>query len=372
MPKKLTIRDIAKLAGVSKSTVSRVLNAKQDVDPTTREHILKVIEEHTFVLDMAASKLAGGRSRLIGSFIPSLAWPLMPEIMRGISEAIAKSPYELILYSITHEQIHNDREQREIISRILHSNLASGVLAVFPGPSIPYLTELYEGGFPVVIIDDRFEPTSVPWVSADNRLGACVATKYLLQMGHRRIAHIQGPTDYRAAQERYLGYCDALQEAGLAPDPDLVYQGGFTPTDGRSAASHFMTMPNRPTAIFASNDHVAYDVLVAANEHGIRVPEQLSIVGFDDIAPSSYSQPPLTTVRQPFYEMGKQATEILLSLLERPSTHRRLQSADSLYVPEIHHETSVLNQLNSPLRVRLATNLVERSSCSLHKDCIEC
>ena len=370
MSRKLTIRDIAELAGVSKSTVSRVLNAKQDVDPATREHILKVIEEHTFVLDMAASKLAGGRSRLIGSLIPSLAWPLMPEIMRGISEVVAQSPYELILYSITHEQVHHDREQRDVISRILHSNLASGVLAVFPGPSIPYLTELYEGGFPVVIIDDRSEPTSVPWVSADNRVGAHAATKYLLQLGHRRIAHIQGPVDYKASQERYLGYCDALQEVGLVPDPDLVRQGGFTPTDGRSAANHFMTMPDRPTAIFASNDHVAYDVLVAADEHGIRVPEQLSVVGFDDIAPSSYSRPPLTTVRQPFYEMGKQATETLLALLEKSSTQKRGQTADSLYASEIHHKMLLQNQINNPVRVRLATNLVERSSCSPYKNCM--
>lgn len=368
MPKKkLTIRDIAELAGVSKSTVSRVLNSKQDVDSETRERILKVVEEHTFVLDMAASRLAGGRSRLIGSLVPSLAWPLMPEIMRGISEVVAQSPYELILYSITHEQVHHDKEQRNVISRILHSNLASGLLAIFPGPSTPYLTELYEQGFPVVIIDDRKEPTSAPWVSADNRIGAYAATQYLLQMGHRRIAHIQGSLDYQASQERYLGYCDALREVGLTPDPNLVQPGDFTLASSRSAVNYFLTMANRPTAIFACNDQVAHDILIAADEYGVRVPEELSVIGFDDIASSTYSRPPLTTVRQPFYEMGKRATELLLALLEMQPTRRRAQVSGSMYSPDIYPNIANLDQRNNPIRVRLNTDLVVRSSCSSPK-----
>lgn len=360
MPKKLTIRDIAELAGVSKSTVSRVLNEKQDVDPATRERILKIVEEHTFVLDMSAAKLAGGRSRLIGSLIPSLAWPLMPEFMRGISDVIAQSPYELILYSITHEQVQHDSKQREVISRILQSNLASGLLAIFPGPALPYLTELHEQGFPVVIIDDRDEPTSVPWMSADNRIGAFKAVQYLLQLGHRRIAYIKGPVNYRASQERYQGYCDALRDAGLVPDPTLVRQGDFIPTSGREIAHYFFTLPERPTAIFASNDHVAYDVLGVAKEYGINVPDDLSLVGFDDIAPSSYSQPPLTTVRQPFYELGKSAAELLLSLLELPPALRQKRLTHALYVQQNGIAATQEDHNNT---IRLATDLVVRSSC---------
>ncbi|QBD74600.1 LacI family transcriptional regulator [Ktedonosporobacter rubrisoli] len=343
MARKLTIRDIARLAGVSKSTVSRVLNTKQDVDPATRERVLRVIEEQTFVLDMSAAKLAGGRSRLIGSLVPSLAWPLMSEIMRGISDVVAQSPYELLLYSITKNQVHE--EQQQVISRILHSNLASGLLAVFPGPATPYLTELYEKGFPVVIIDDRGEPTSVPWVSADNRVGAYAATRYLLQMGHRRIAYIQGPVEYRASQARYQGYCDALQEAGLAIDPTLIQQGDFTPTSGCAPAEIFLSMADRPTAIFAGNDQMAYDVLTVAHKHGLRIPRDLSLVGFDDIPPSAYLSPPLTTVQQPFYQMGKQAAELLLSLLDVSSS-------------------SALNTLSKSLSIRLVTDLVVRDSCS--------
>lgn len=356
MPKKLTIRDIAQLAGVSKSTVSRALNSNQDVDPATRERIMQIVEDNTFVLDMSASKLAGGRSRLIGAFMPSLAWPLMPEIMRGISDTVAKSPYEILLYSITDEKVHHEKEQREVISRILHSNLASSLLAIFPGPSTQYLSELYEQGFPVVIIDDREEQTCVPWVNADNRTGARAAIRYLLQMGHRRIACIQGPSEYHVSQERYLGYCDALQEAGLTLDPELVRQGDFSPTSGRAAASHFFTMADPPTAIFASNDQVAFDVFATADDYGLRIPEHISVVGFDDISPATYSRPPLTTVRQPFYEMGKQAAELLLSLLETPVQRRGQQAVQRIPSANTH-------SLHYSPRIRLTTELVVRASC---------
>ena len=367
MSKKLTIRDIAQLAGVSKSTVSRVLNAKQDVDLVTRERVLQIVKDHAFVLDMSAAKLAGGQSRLIGALVPPLAWPLMPEIMRGISEAVAQSPYELLLYSITDEQIHHEKEQREVISRILQSNLASGLLAVFPGPSTPYLIDLYKQGFPVVILDDREELTQVPWVTVDNRGGARDATRYLLQLGHRRIAYIYGPSEYRAAHERYLGYCDALQEVGMVPDPELVQQGDFTPSSGRAATDYFLSLSDRPTAIFASNDQVAFDVFAVADDYGLRVPEHISVVGFDDIASSLYSRPALTTVRQPFYEMGKQATELLLAQSVVSSRRGREQAMSQ----EDSSNTRSRDGWQDVPRVCLATNLVVRASCRALSVCAQ-
>ncbi len=203
MSRKLTIKDIARLAGVSKATVSRVLNAKPDVDPATRERILHIMGEQAFVPSIVASSLAGGRSRFISVLIPSLTWPLIPEILRGVSEIVGQSPYELLLYSITHEQEQPEKNQSDVIDRILASNLASGLLAVYPGPSTQHLTEIHERGLPVVIIDDREQPTTAPWVSADNRAGAFAATRYLLQLGHRRIAYIQGLPQYQVSHERY-------------------------------------------------------------------------------------------------------------------------------------------------------------------------
>ncbi|TMD83746.1 MAG: LacI family transcriptional regulator [Chloroflexi bacterium] len=153
MAEKITIRDIARFAGVSKATVSRVLNQKPDVDPDTRERILRIMEEQAFLPSITASRLAGGRSRLIGVLIPSLTWPLIPEIMRGVSEMVIQTPYELLLYSITHEQDRNEKDQGDVINRILATQLAASLLAVFPGQSARYLTRLHEQGFPIVMIE---------------------------------------------------------------------------------------------------------------------------------------------------------------------------------------------------------------------------
>jgi len=359
MTEKITIRDIARLAGVSKSTVSRVLNQKQDVDPATRECVLRIVEEQAFVASSAASGLAGGRSRLIGTLIPSLTWPLIPEILRGVAEVVAQSPYELLLYSITHDKDRTEKDQRDIIDRILTSKLAGGLLAVFPGQSTQHLTQLHEQGFPVVIIDDQNEPTSTPWVSADDRVGAYNAVRYLIHLGHRRIGYIHGPLNHQCTHDRYQGYCDALSDAGLTPDPSLVLQGDFMFQGGCACASQFFALAERPTAIFASNDAMAYGVLATAEEYGLLVPEDISLVGFDDIPLSAHARSTLTTVHQPFYEMGQRATELLLSLLESP---RPLSNGP--YTGPVQLGTSPFsNKKSEPIRIQLGTNLVVRTSC---------
>ena len=356
----MTIRDIARLAGVSKATVSRVLNQKPDVDPATRERILRLMEEQAFVPSITASRLAGGRSRVIGILIPSLTWPAIPEIMHGISKVIEQTPYELLLYSITHEQDRTERDQRDVIDRILATKLAAGLLAMFPGQSVQHLTTLHEQGFPIVMIDDQAEPTNMPWVGAGNRRGSYAATRYLLQLGHRRIAHIQGPGKFLVSYERYQGYCEALDEAGITPDPALVMEGDFMPSGGQSCASKLLAVEERPTAIFAANDLMAYGVLTAVEQSGLRVPEDLSIVGFDDIPLSAHARPALTTVQQPFYEMGQRAIELLLSLLEspRPVNHKWYPGSVQTYA-----SFSPVKQ-SEPVHIQLPTNLVVRASCS--------
>jgi LacI family transcriptional regulator len=360
MTEKMTIRDIARLAGVSKATVSRVLNQKPDVDPTTRERILRLMEEWSFVPSITASGLAGGRSRVIGILIPSLTWPSIPEIMRGVSEVVEQTPYELLLYSITHEQDRTEKIQRDVIDRILATKLAAGLLAVFPGQSSQHLTKLHEQGFPIVMIDDQAEPSSIPWVGASNRKGSYAATRYLLRLGHRRIAYIQGPSKFLVSCERYQGYSEALCEAGITLDPTLVMEGDFMPLGGRSCASKLLAMEERPTAIFAANDLMAYGVLEAAEEYGLQVPEDLSLIGFDDIPLSAHTRPALTSVRQPFYSIGQRAIELLLSLLEspRPVNHGWYPGSVQSYA-----SFSSVKQ-SDPIRIRLATNLVVRASCS--------
>jgi LacI family transcriptional regulator len=356
MPKKVTIDDIARIAGVSRTTVSRVLNHKPDVDPDTRERILEIIEQQNFIPSTAASGLATGRSRLIGMLIPAWVWPLLSDLTYGIVEVVKQTPYELVLYSINDEDIERDRS--EVINRVLASQLTAGLLAIFPGRASQHLTKLYKQGFPVVIIDDQEEQVT-PWVGADNTTGAYIATRHLISLGHRRIAHIQGPSEYLVSHDRYNGYRKALLEAGIPPDPSLVLEGDFMPLSGRACASKFFELPEekRPTAIFAASDQMAYGVLVAADEYGLSVPEDIALVGFDDDTPSAHTRPALTTVRVPLLEMGRQGIELLLSMLDSPMIHRGGRNKASL--------STGTNFDASPIRVQLPTSLIVRASCGI-------
>jgi LacI family transcriptional regulator len=364
MPRKLTIQDIARLAGVSRSTVSRVLNKKPDVDDATRERVLRVIEEHGFIPDQSATRLAGGRSKIIGVIAPAVTWPLIPttvqgvlvpvghwptipEIMRGITDALGKTPYELLLYSIEQQ-----RDHREIIQRILATQLLSGLLVVLPGQAASYLLTLHEQGLPVVIIDDQGNPGTMPWVGINNYHGAYRAVRHLIQLGHRRIGHIRGL--YACSEERYHGYCVALREADIPLDLTLIEQGDFTVSSGQECANRLLSLPEPPSAIFAGNDQMAVGILAAAEVRRLQVPDALAVVGFDDIPFSAHLRPSLTTVRQPLVEMGQKAVELLLSLihLETPALDHRLAQF-----------TPSAPQAERATRIYLETNLIIRESC---------
>ena len=349
MASTITINDIARLAGVSKATVSRVINQKPDVDPATRSKILQIMDEQGFVPSVTAAGLAGGRTRLIGVLVPSLTWPLMPQIMRGIGEIVEQSPYELILYSISHEQ-----DRSAVIDRILTARLAEGLLAVYPGQATSYLSDLHASGYPVVMLDDQVAPLGLTsWVGADNRIGAYTAVKHLLRLGHHRIGHIKGRIGYQCSEDRYLGYCDALAEAGIPLDPALVTQGDFFVSGGVSCAQQLFALAERPTAIFAASDDMASGVLSAAETAGLQVPGDLALVGFDDTAPAAFMRPPLTTVSQPFFEMGKRAATLLL---EAVNAARQPMSGWSSAPRD-----------SAPIREFLPTQLVVRESCGSNR-----
>jgi LacI family transcriptional regulator len=358
MAEKLTIQDIARLANVSMGTVSRVLNNKPDVGPETRERILQIVNEQGYVPSITATGLAAGRNRLIGVLVPALTWPLIPELMRGVAEIADTTSYEMVLYSISTS--NHERDNGKFIDRILTTKLTAGLLAIFPGQSTTHLTDLHLHGFPVVLVDDQHPPTDgIAWVGTDNRKGAYEATMHLIQLGHRRIAHIQGPLKYMVSHDRYQGYCDALQEAGIEFDPMLVREGDFMPTGGHSCASEIFQLPQekRPTALFAASDFMAYGVISAAETYGIRIPEDLALVGFDDNSLSTHMRPPLTTVRQPFYNMGQRAIDLLLSLIERA------QSRQKKWYGNGHSELAS----EDGQRIQLPTELVIRTSCGSPK-----
>ena len=220
----------------------------------------------------------------------------------------------------------------------------------------------------VVLIDDQGKlPENTPWISVDNRMGSYEATRHLIRLGHRRIAHIQGPLKYQVSHDRYEGYCEALNDFGISLDPSLVREGDFEPPSGRVCANAFFDLPvdRRPTAIFAGSDYMANGAITAAEQRGLRVPEDIAVVGFDDNLTSAHMEPALTTVRQPFYEMGRRASEILLALVDAPRPVNGLNRNGRVSeVPSTIFFESI--------RIKMPTSLIVRASCGAsHRVTIE-
>jgi LacI family transcriptional regulator len=367
MSDQLTIRDIARLAGVSTATVSRTVNRMPGVDPETRERVLRIIREHGYVPSGTASRLAGGRSRLFGALVPSLTWPLMPNIMQGIAEVIEETAYELVLYSLSHRT-----DRSALIDRILATKLIDGLIAVYPDGIVrvetaadvdrgasSHLFQVYQQGFPVVILDDQSLPGRIPWVGPDNRIGAYEAVRHLIRLGHRRIAHIQGPAQYQCSYDRFAGYRQALEEEQIDLDHALVAPGDFTTPSGHAATLHLLDLTDRPTAIFAANDQMAYGVLRAASARGLRLPDELAVVGFDDTIVAEHVRPALTTVKQPFHEMGKRAAEMLLALADAPRVFDGGRHAQAVGASPAWLGIDGLRAVH----IQLPTELIVRESC---------
>lgn len=366
---KMTIRDVARIAGVSIATVSRVLNEKPDVDATTRERILRIVEEQGFVPSMAGAGLAGGRTGLLGVLVPALTWAIMSPILSGVTNIVEQTSHELVLYSH-----RGKRDRSDIVQRIVDAKLIDGLIAIypdaaaFPGELIDgdrrvsaHLSQLHEQGFPVVVVDDQVAHDGIPWVTADNQRGALEAVRYLISLGHRRIAHISGPESYLCTRDRREGYRAALTEAHLPLDPWLEVAGDFTKSGGQAGANKLFALTPPPTAIFTANDDMAYGALVAARESRLRVPDDIAIVGFDDAGPSAHTHPSLTTVRQPFFDLGREAAKSLLALLDalppRAVNGHGWRQVGAPYPP-----SDMAQHIATTARIRLPVQLVERRS----------
>lgn len=327
-----TIVDVARESGVSYATVSRVLNGYEFVKPSTREKVLLAAEKLGYVPNQQARSLAGGRSNLIGILVPALDNGYIAEIIRGIDEELAKSNYNLILYT-THR--HQGKESNYVATIV--NGAADGLLLVVPSISTPYLDALRQQRFPYVLIDqsDLAEKSSA--VNATNWQGAYDATQYLIKLGHRRIGFIAGMMELTSAIERLEGYRAALSDNHLPVDDQFIVEGDFREQGGYIATQSLLDLQERPTAIFASNDLSAFGAMEAIRQRGWRIPEDISVMGFDDIPQASIAHPKLTTMHQPLDQMGRVAVKMLLEHIENPE---RL-----------------------PRRVTLATQLMVRESC---------
>jgi len=334
---KATIVDVAAEAGVSYGTVSRVINDDVHVKPETRQRVLDAMHRLGFVANRQARSLAGGRTNSIGVLVPDLGTGYIGEIIRGIDTELSLTGLDLILYT-THRTA--SKEANYVAN--LAKGMVDGLLLVLPRNPTDYIGTLTRHNFPFVLIDHQGTGEDCPAVGATNWQGAYSATEYLIKLGHQRIGFITGSMDLGCAEDRLNGYRSALRTHHISEASELIYEGTFFQPDGYAGASDLLDLHDPPTAIFASNDVMAMGVMDAVRNQGLRIPDDISIVGFDNIPQSAMVYPPLTTVQQPLEQMGRVATQMLLGILKKTEK-----------------ETS---------RIELPTELIIRSSTSSPRD----
>ena len=310
---RVTIREIAELAGVSIATVSRVVNGRGDVSEETRDLVSRVIREHGYTANRNARGLSAGRTGLVGVLVP-LVYPVyFSAILSGAAEALHEQDLRVVLSPTQHE---HEREV-SLLDRLMHG-VTDGALIVLPEESSEELERLLAEGYRFVVVDPMLPlDERIPSVSAAHTSGADQAMRHLLELGHRRIAAITGPRGWVATEDRRRGYHAALAGAGIMPEPALEVESDFEIKGGVEAGGYLLDLPEPPTAIFAFNDNLAIGAIQAARTRGVHVPQDLSIVGFDDVEHATIVTPTLTTVRQPLAEMGRTAVSLLMRLLER-------------------------------------------------------
>ena len=341
----VTMRDISKKAGVSVTTVSHVINETRIVSDELRLRVLSAMEELRYRPNALARSLRRGETTTIGLIVPNNANPFFSEIARGIEDTTYKEGYSLILCN------SDDDVSRELrYTRTLIDNQADGIIFVAAGGSEDSLQLLDDRNVPFVIVDRNISSVSADSVLIDNRSGGEQATDHLLQLNHRRIGCITGPSNLNSSIDRVAGYIDTIKRAELKIDDNLIVKGNFDFDSGYRCANELFALKKPPTAIFACNDMMAIGAIRAAKDADIEVPSQLSVVGFDGIPLAKYVTPPLTTVQQPKHELGQIASELLLSRIQNKELPIRQRILDTILM--IRESTTIA--LDSPNDTRSA------------------
>ena len=333
-----TIKDIAAKANVSIKTVSRVINGKSGVSDGTRQHVQQIIHELDYVPNLSAQRLKRGKSDLIALVLPRVESPYAIKLFGSILAEARKLQYFVLVLE------HNPNEDggRTSIEHIIRNHQVDGLIIAPPGGDNPQLTTfLRENHIPYVVITPNYPETHHLLVRTTDRLGAEEAMRYLISLGHEQIAYLTCLQSERFSQDRLAGYMAAMEEAHLPVHDRLIWQGDNSVESGYEAALTLLQMSEPPTAIFAGNDEMAVGVILAASQLGVRVPEELSVMGFDDAPISQQIYPRLTTVFQPIAEMARASIEKLVNSIENKNTY--------------------------PECVEIPTHLVVRNSCAVPK-----
>jgi len=307
-----SIKDIARTAGVSHSTVSRALSDSPLINAATKSRIQHLAEEMGYSPDAAARSLVMGRTHTVGVVVTTIADPWAAEVVEGIEGTAYAHGYSVILAA------SHDEPEREIAAvEMLRSKRVDAVIVTSSRVGALHQERLGAAGVPVILLNSHSQRGALHTFSVrvDDEHGARLATEHLLALGHRRIAHVAGPAGHSPSTDRLAGYRAALAEAGVPFDPTRVISGTGRPAAGEQALPQFLALAERPTAIFCYNDMTAIGLLRAAHSAGLTVPDDLAVVGFDDIPFATYVSPSLTTIAQPKFELGQRAMSMALTLM---------------------------------------------------------
>lgn len=308
MRRRTTIHDVASAAGVSVATVSKAINGRDGVSAATMSHVMSVVDELGYESSLVATSMRRRRTDVIGVLVAEFE-PFALQLLQGVSSALQGTRYDVLAYAGSVSAGEHRGWERRSLSR-LGGTLIDGAIVVTPTASPADST------VPIVAIDPHEGPDGPSTVSVINVDGARAATEHLISLGHRRIAHLRGRTELVSAQQREEGYRSALATAGIPFDDALLVDGGYRTADSTIGAHALLDLYDPPTAVFAANDLSAIEMIRVAAERGLHVPDDLSVIGFDDIPEAASHTPQLSTVRQPLTEMGAAAVRVLLSMLD--------------------------------------------------------
>ena len=305
-----SIKDIARLAHVSHPTVSRALQNSPLVNPKTAEKIRRIAEQAGYRPSAVARGLVTRRTRTIGLVVTTVADPFISEVFSGIEQEAHQRGYCVFLA----ESNADPQREKEMASAFAERRV-DGIIVTSSRVGALYLPLLEEMMVPIVLLNDQHPGAFVHSVMIRNREGSRAAANHLIGLGHRRIAYIGDQSGYQSDEERCAGYREALEAAGIGFNAELVVSGDGKPEGGQRAMSQLLELANPPTAVFCYNDMTALGAMQAIRQRGLSIPEDISVVGFDDLFFASYTQPPLTTVRQPMRRMGQLAMESLFKMM---------------------------------------------------------
>jgi len=309
--KKETVYTVAKQAGVSIATVSRTLAGSPKVKPATRDRVLKVIEELNFQPDPSARRLAHQKTETIALVFPDISGPYYSSVIRGVEQAAGRYNYNVLIYG-THGKESSGRYLSTLTSKV------DGLIILARSVDSESLKLLQREGAPFVLLCQPNVSIQCSTVAVDNEAGAFKAVSHLIRHGHRQIGIITGPDNSPDNSERLKGFQKGLLEAGLSVPQEWIASGNFQYEGGRVAMSHLLETTSTLTAVLAANDEMAMGAIDVALGKGLRVPEDLAVIGFDDIQMASLTRPSLTTVRQPMQLLGETAVKLLFDRFKNP------------------------------------------------------